>query len=149
MLACEGLEVAYGPVIALRGVSLHVDVGECVALLGSNGAGKTTLLRALSGLIRPRGGAITFDGARMAGLSPEKRVRAGLAHAPERRRIFPGLTVRENLEVRRRRGDAQASPAPPTSTASTRCSPVLRNGQPSMAGRFQAASNRCSPWVAP
>ena len=99
MLACEDLDVAYGPVTALRGVSLHVGVGECVALLGSNGAGKTTLLRALPGLIRPRGGVITFDGARMAGLSPERRVRAGLAHAPERRRIFPGLTVRENLEV--------------------------------------------------
>ena len=79
MLECEGLDVAYGPVAALRGVSLRVDMGECVALLGSNGAGKTTLLRALSGLIRPRGGAITFNGAPMAGLSPEKRVRAGLA----------------------------------------------------------------------
>ena len=99
MLACENLEVAYGPVVALRGVSLRIEAGECVALLGSNGAGKTTLLRALSGLIRPRSGAITFNGTRLAGLSPEQRVRAGLAHAPERRRIFPGLTVRENLEV--------------------------------------------------
>ena len=99
MLACDGLDVAYGPVQALRGVSLRVGAGECVALLGSNGAGKTTLLRALSGLVRPRAGAITFDGAAMAGLSPERRVRAGLAHAPERRRIFPGLTVWENLEV--------------------------------------------------
>ena len=99
MLACDGLDVAYGPVQALRGVSLRVGAGECVALLGSNGAGKTTLLRALSGLIRPRAGAITFNGAAMAGLSAERRVRAGLAHAPERRRIFPGLTVWENLEV--------------------------------------------------
>ena len=99
MLACENLSVFYGPVEALRGIDLTVGAGECVALLGSNGAGKTTLLRALSGLLRPRGGAIRFDGAVMGTMSAEKRVRAGLAHAPERRRIFPGLTVRENLEV--------------------------------------------------
>ena len=96
MLACDGLDVAYGPVMALRGVSLRVDAGECVALLGSNGAGKTTLLRTLSGLIRPRAGAITFDGARMAGLSPERRVRcclwrwrlgrSGLTRCRQRRR---------------------------------------------------------------
>jgi branched-chain amino acid transport system ATP-binding protein len=99
MLACENLSVSYGPVEALRGIDLHVGAGECVALLGSNGAGKTTLLRALSGLMRPRSGAIRFDGAVMGTMSAERRVRAGLAHAPERRRIFPGLTVRENLEV--------------------------------------------------
>jgi branched-chain amino acid transport system ATP-binding protein len=83
---------------ALRSVSLTVAKGECVALLGSNGAGKTTLLRAISGLVRPRRGGIVFDGHAMSG-SAEGRVRAGLAHAPERRRIFPGLTVLENLEV--------------------------------------------------
>ena len=99
MLACEDLSVAYGPVQALRAVSLHVEAGECVALLGSNGAGKTTLLRTLSGLLRPRGGAIRFNGHVLGRMAPERRVRAGLAHAPERRRIFPGLTVRENLEV--------------------------------------------------
>ena len=99
MLACSALSVAYGPVQALHDVSLHVDRGECVALLGSNGAGKTTLLRTLSGLIRPTSGTIEFDGASLARMPPESRVRAGLAHAPERRRIFPGLTVLENLEV--------------------------------------------------
>ena len=99
MLACDNLSVAYGPIEALRGISLHVAQGECVALLGSNGAGKTTLLRALSGLLRPRGGTIRFDGTILGTPSAERRVRAGLAHAPERRRIFPSLTVRENLEV--------------------------------------------------
>ena len=99
MLACEDLCVSYGLVEALRSVSLTVGKGECVALLGSNGAGKTTLLRALSGLVRARSGAVRFDGAVLGTLSAERRVRAGLAHAPERRRIFPGLTVAENLEV--------------------------------------------------
>jgi branched-chain amino acid transport system ATP-binding protein len=99
MLACRDLSVSYGPVAALRSVSLHVGAGECVALLGSNGAGKSTLLRALSGLVRPRGGEATLAGASLLGMAAERRVRAGLAHAPERRRIFPGLTVRENLEV--------------------------------------------------
>jgi branched-chain amino acid transport system ATP-binding protein len=99
MLACEDLSVSYGPVAALRSVSLTVARGECVALLGSNGAGKTTLLRAISGLVKPRGGTIRFDGAPLGGMPAENRVRLGLAHAPERRRIFPGLTVLENLEV--------------------------------------------------
>jgi branched-chain amino acid transport system ATP-binding protein len=80
-------------------VSLTVAAGECVALLGSNGAGKTTLLRTLSGLKKARAGVVRFDGGVIDGLSAERRVRAGLAHAPERRRIFPGLTVLENLEV--------------------------------------------------
>ncbi len=99
MLACDGLCVSYGPVEALRSVSLTVAKGECVALLGSNGAGKTTLLRALSGLMKVRSGTIHFDGTLLGTQSAERRVRAGLAHAPERRRIFPGLTVAENLEV--------------------------------------------------
>jgi branched-chain amino acid transport system ATP-binding protein len=99
MLACDGLTVSYGPIEVLHGVSLAVAKGECVALLGSNGAGKTTLLRTLSGLKKPRGGTMTFDGSELGTMSAERRVRAGLAHAPERRRIFPGLTVLENLEV--------------------------------------------------
>jgi branched-chain amino acid transport system ATP-binding protein len=99
MLACDGLTVSYGPIEVLHGASLAVAKGECVALLGSNGAGKTTLLRTLSGLKKPRGGTMTFDGSELGTMSAERRVRAGLAHAPERRRIFPGLTVLENLEV--------------------------------------------------
>ena len=99
MLACENLEVSYGPVQVLHGVSLSVAKGECVALLGSNGAGKTTLLRCLSGLKKQRAGVVRLEGADLGTLVAESRVRAGLAHAPERRRIFPGLTVLENLEV--------------------------------------------------
>ena len=99
MLLCENLTVAYGSVLALSGVSLKVAENEVVALLGANGAGKTSLLRAISGLVRPKAGRIAFAGESIDRLSPSERVRLGLAHAPERRRIFPGLTVLENLTV--------------------------------------------------
>ncbi|HEY0295509.1 MAG TPA: ABC transporter ATP-binding protein [Bordetella sp.] len=111
MLKCSGLGAAYGDIVALRGVDMHVAQGEAVALIGVNGAGKTTLLRAISGLL-PSTGDIAFDGASLGRLSPERRVRTGIAHVPEGRRIFPGLTVRENLEVgasvRRGKGDVAA-----------------------------------------
>ncbi|MDX2222190.1 MAG: ABC transporter ATP-binding protein [Rhodospirillaceae bacterium] len=99
MLEVRDLSVAYGPVTALRDVSLTVTEGETVALLGANGAGKTTLLRTLSGLVRPRAGAVRMAGADIGGLSAEARVRRGLIHVPERRRIFGALTVEENLKV--------------------------------------------------
>src|SRR4029079_5748520 len=86
--------------------------GEVVALLGANGAGKTTLLRTISGLLRPKSGEIRFEGELLANTSAESRVKRGLAHVPEGRRIFPGLTVRENLDVAttvwRRRGMSAA-----------------------------------------
>ncbi|MET4236157.1 branched-chain amino acid transport system ATP-binding protein [Bradyrhizobium sp. LA6.10] len=110
MLACENLEVFYGAVAALKGINLQIERGEIVALLGSNGAGKTTLLRTLSGLVRPRSGELTFDGVKLGNISPERRVKMGLAHVPEGRRVFPGLTVLENLIVAtnawRRRGES-------------------------------------------
>lgn len=99
MLTCSDLTVAYGDIVALHGVSLTVGAGETVALIGANGAGKTTLLQTISGLNRPRSGDILFEGSSLAGVSCERRVRRGLAHAPEGRRIFPGLTVEENLIV--------------------------------------------------
>ena len=99
MLRVEALTVWYGPVQALDGVTLRVAPGECVALLGANGAGKTTLLRTISGLERPRSGTVSLEGKPILAMPAENRVRAGLCHVPERRRIFPGLTVLENLEV--------------------------------------------------
>jgi branched-chain amino acid transport system ATP-binding protein len=100
MLKVESLHVNYGAGDdALDGVSLDVAAGECVTLVGANGAGKTTLLRTISGLIRVKSGAIRYDGADLSPLSVEARVAAGLVHVPERRRIFPGLTVEENLVV--------------------------------------------------
>ncbi|MCZ0735377.1 ABC transporter ATP-binding protein [Phreatobacter sp. AB_2022a] len=97
MLATDRLVVAYGGNVALHGVSLRVGAGETVALIGANGAGKTTLLRAVSGLNAVRSGSIDFDGRPLGSLASEKRVRLGIAQAPEGRRIFPGLTVEENL----------------------------------------------------
>jgi branched-chain amino acid transport system ATP-binding protein len=99
MLKVDSLSVRYGAVQALDGVSLEVNTGETVALLGANGAGKTTLLRTLSGLVKPVGGTMTLNGSDVATLSAESRVRQGLIHVPERRRIFGGLTVEENLKV--------------------------------------------------
>lgn len=99
MLACDSLDVYYGPVQALRSVSLSVAKGQTVALIGANGAGKTTLLRTLSGLMPQRRGTITLQDENIDGKRPEQRVALGLSHVPERRRIFPGLTVLENLTV--------------------------------------------------
>jgi branched-chain amino acid transport system ATP-binding protein len=99
LLDVRDLEAGYGPIRALDGVSLDVWEGELVALIGANGAGKTTLLMALSGVVPPRAGAIRFAGGSLAGLKPHEIMRQGIGHAPEGRRIFPRLTVRENLEL--------------------------------------------------
>jgi branched-chain amino acid transport system ATP-binding protein len=99
VLVLDAVDVFYGDVPAVRDVSLAVGRGEVVTLLGANGAGKTTLLRAISGLLRPRRGAITLDGHRIEGLPPDRIVELGLVQVPEGRRLFPTLTVRENLEL--------------------------------------------------
>lgn len=113
MLKIDQIGVAYGAIDALHGISLEVGQGEVVALLGANGAGKTTLLRTISGLIRPKSGGIRFEGELLGSSSAEARVKRGIAHVPEGRRIFPGLTVRENLDVAttvwRRRGMSAAA----------------------------------------
>jgi branched-chain amino acid transport system ATP-binding protein len=99
LLNIDGLSVAYGQVSALRDVSISVNAGEAVALVGANGAGKSTLFKSIVGFLRPRSGRLHFLGKDMAGVSPERRARLGLGYAPEGRRVFPGMTVRENLEV--------------------------------------------------
>lgn len=97
LLDLKNISCSYGVVPVLREVSITVEAGEVVTLLGANGAGKTTALRAISGLLHPDAGEIWFDGEPVHTLSPEQIVRRGLVHVPEGRRIFPGLTVRENL----------------------------------------------------
>jgi branched-chain amino acid transport system ATP-binding protein len=97
LLEINDLIVLYGEIEALRGISLHVVAGEVVTLLGANGAGKSTVLRAISGLIRPAAGEILFDQQSINGAGPEQIVRNGISHVPEGRRIFPGLTVKENI----------------------------------------------------
>ncbi|MEW6546933.1 MAG: ABC transporter ATP-binding protein [Bacillota bacterium] len=97
MLQVESLHVYYGGIHALDGVSLKVEEGEVVAVIGANGAGKSTLLRCISGLVRCQSGKIRFQGADIAGAPPHQVVKMGIAHAPEGRRVFGEFTVRQNL----------------------------------------------------
>jgi branched-chain amino acid transport system ATP-binding protein len=99
LLSIDGLSVHYGAIQALHGISIYVEPGEIVTLIGANGAGKSTTLRAVSGLCKATGGTITFDGKSLAGLAPHKILRLGLAQVPEGRGIFPNLTVDENLDL--------------------------------------------------
>lgn len=98
-LELEGIQAGYGDFQALFGVSLRVNPGEAVGVVGPNGAGKTTLLRVISGLIRPRAGRIAFAGQDLAAVPPHALPGLGIAHVPENRRLFPHLTVEENLRV--------------------------------------------------
>lgn len=97
LLEVESLRVAYGKIEAVKGISFSVDEGQVVCLIGTNGAGKTTTLRTISGLLRPSQGQISFQGKRIDNVAPHDIVSSGLAHSPEGRRIFPRLTVEENL----------------------------------------------------
>jgi branched-chain amino acid transport system ATP-binding protein len=97
LLDVRDLRAGYGAIVALKGISLHVDEGEIVTLIGSNGAGKSTTLRAISGVIRPRAGQVTFAGQRIDRLQPHAIVRLGISHVPEGRGIFHSLSVHENL----------------------------------------------------
>ncbi|UGY12974.1 ABC transporter ATP-binding protein [Bradyrhizobium septentrionale] len=97
LLEIRNLVVRYGEIEALRGVTVAVEQGQVVTLLGANGAGKSTTLRAISGLAKPASGDVMFDGHSIAGLGPEAIVRLGISHVPEGRRVFPGLTVKENI----------------------------------------------------
>ncbi|HEY3078274.1 MAG TPA: ABC transporter ATP-binding protein [Chloroflexota bacterium] len=99
LLAVEDVHTYYGNIHALKGVSLEVNRGEIVTLIGSNGAGKSTLLRAISGLVRPRSGEIQLEDRRLDRLDPHQIVALGVCQAPEGRRIFPRMTVLENLEM--------------------------------------------------
>ena len=99
LLEVDRLVARYGRITALQDVSLRVDEGEIVTLIGANGAGKTTTLRAISGLVKAASGTIRFAGNDLARLAPDAIVRAGIGHSPEGRRVFPRMTVRENLEL--------------------------------------------------
>ncbi|KPK22280.1 MAG: hypothetical protein AMJ76_00155 [Dehalococcoidia bacterium SM23_28_1] len=125
MLQLHEVVAAYGPIVALHGISLEVSEGTIVAVLGANGAGKSTTLRAVSGLLRPRSGSIEFEGQRIDRLSAEQIVSLGMSHIPEGRQLFSDMTVLENLrlgaysrftglarsvrEYRRRRQDFEAA----------------------------------------
>ncbi|MER5497411.1 MULTISPECIES: ABC transporter ATP-binding protein [unclassified Streptomyces] len=99
LLEVEDLRVAYGKIEAVKGISFTVEAGQVVTLIGTNGAGKTTTLRTLSGLLKPAGGRIVFDGKPLTNVPAHKVVSLGLAHSPEGRHIFPRLTIAENLQL--------------------------------------------------
>ena len=99
LLEVHDVRVAYGRIEAVKGVSFSVDAASVVTLIGSNGAGKTTVLRTVSGLLSPTAGEIRFDGERIDGLPAHQIVERGIAHSPEGRRIFPRMTVQENLDL--------------------------------------------------
>ncbi len=99
LLEVRDLHVAYGRIEAVKGISLDVEQGQVVTLIGTNGAGKTTTLRTLSGLLRPTAGTVVFDGERIDRLAAHAVVERGIAHCPEGRRIFPLMTIEENLEL--------------------------------------------------
>jgi branched-chain amino acid transport system ATP-binding protein len=99
LLELAGVDVAYGDLPALRGVDLRVEAGETLSVVGANGAGKTTMLRTISALLRPRRGEVRFEGERIDRLPCHRVVERGVVHVAEGRKIFPSLTVRENLEL--------------------------------------------------
>jgi branched-chain amino acid transport system ATP-binding protein len=111
MLAVEDLRVHYGTVEAVKGISFTVGAGAIVSLIGANGAGKTTSLRAITGLVRPSGGDLRFENRSLVGLAPHDIVRLGIAHVPEGRRLFPKMTVLENLKMGAYLRDRQAAAA--------------------------------------
>jgi branched-chain amino acid transport system ATP-binding protein len=99
LLEVEDLRVAYGKIEAVKGISFTVEAGQVVTLIGTNGAGKTTTLRTLSGLLKPIGGRVVFDGKVLTRVPPHKIVALGLAHSPEGRHIFPRLSIEQNLQL--------------------------------------------------
>ena len=110
MLEMEGLDAFYGQSQALFGMSLSVEAGQVVSLMGRNGMGKTTTIRSIMGLIRPRGGSLSFQGQNLIGLASYKVAQLGLGLVPEGRQIFPNLTVRENLVATARTGQGTSKP---------------------------------------
>jgi branched-chain amino acid transport system ATP-binding protein len=99
LLTVSNVETAYGPILAIRGVSFAVPAGTIVTILGANGAGKTTILKTVSGVMDPQKGTVVFDGREIQRMDPDRVVRLGLSHVPEGREVFPFLSVRENLRM--------------------------------------------------
>ena len=141
-LEVEDIHTFYGNIEALKGISIEVNEGECVTLIGSNGAGKSTTLRSVSGLTPPRTGAIRLEGIDISLLPAQEIVRLGICQSPEGRRCFSRMTVRENLELGAflRRDSAASSRI---STGCSSCSRASRSARYRRPGRCPAASSRC------
>ena len=125
LLEVDDIEVRYGAIRALKGISFHANAGEIVALLGANGAGKTTTQKTVSGMLRPSQGEIRFEGKRIDGIPAHELISLGICHVPEGRHVFPRMTVEENLEIgafrfktdRPRRHRQGPRPVPPAARA--------------------------------
>jgi branched-chain amino acid transport system ATP-binding protein len=141
LLRLDTVEVAYGDMTAVSGVSLEVAEGEIVALIGSNGAGKTTTLRAIGGLLRPRRGRIELDGAPIAGGTSAQIVARGIAHVPEGRQLFPTMTVLENLELGARTPESRRR-RPETLAQVCAVFPVLAERRDQIAGSLSGGEQQ-------
>ena len=150
LLEINDLIVLYGEIEALRGVSLSVDEGQVVTLLGANGAGKSTTLRAISGLAKPAAGEILFDGKSIAGLGPEAIVRLGISHVPEGRRVFPGPVgqgkhhARRVEPARREIAICRAKPTPCSTCFRTSGRFPTRSAGPCRAGNCRWSRSRAA-----
>ncbi len=142
LLKVLGIETYYGSSQALRGISLEVEKGELISILGANGAGKTTLLRTISGLTTPRRGSIEFESRRIDRLAAEEIVRLGISHCPEGRKLFPQMTVSKNLLLGAyvRGGDRQGIRA--TMEEVFELFPVLKKRQQQMAGTLSGGEQQ-------
>jgi len=141
MLKVSGLSVAYGGLQALAGVSLEVAEGEFVTIVGPNGAGKTTLMKAVAGGVPPAAGRIEYRGQDVGGLPAHARARLGIAHVPEGRKVFPSLTVLENLEMGSYRADARRRRAEGLATV-LGLFPVLRERRDQLAGSLSGGEQQ-------
>ena len=148
LMRISDLHVSYGAVCAIDGVTMEVQKGEVVSLIGANGAGKSTLLRTVAGILKPLSGGIEFAGGGITRQRPDRIVRLGISLVPEGRQIFPELTVRENLEVGGHavRGRRKSQTLFEMVLATF---PRLREGSASMQAPFPEGSSRCSPSEGP
>ena len=148
MLEVRDLRVHYGTVEAVKGVSFHLDAGEMISLIGANGAGKSTILRSLTGLVQPSAGTITFENISLVGLSPHQIIRRGIGHVPEGRRLFPKMTVLENLKMG---AYLQRSKAEVAATLERIYEhfPILKERGQQYAGSLRVANSRCWPLPGP
>ncbi len=142
MLQVEDLNVYYGAIHALKGISFHLEKGEIVALIGGNGAGKSTSLNTISGLLRPRNGKVTFQGEDLSLVPPQNIVRRGVIQVPEGRRIFPKLTVQENLEMGAYIFEDKVQIAQDMETVMNRF-PRLRERRKQFGGTLWVENNKC------
>ena len=147
MLKLDNVSVNYGAIEALNGISLHVDQGEVVTLIGANGAGKTTTLRTITGLLEPRSGTIKFEGEEIGGKATHKLVARGISMSPEGRGVFANLTVWENLQMGAYLSKNKSQINNDMERA-FRMFPRLKEREAQRPARFPAASNKCSRWDA-